>query len=290
MKDHCKAPPAPPCLLRKNFQPPPDTIFACWDIREIQREKMIAYAHALQYWAEKPDLPTGGQTCWLAKSVKELQKEMKCYLYFSDREVFEGVTSMEGMPSCPVEEAEPLSMMTAPTTTSKEQAVKETPQKPVKEMKFPKYPRWEKMLHPSWPVVVAGQPPHPSRSLEWTYLLVANCNQHTDIVPPEPPFPPWELEVAHQWAPTPGFLEVTTCLRGQLPREVPKTPPVPLEMGMMTAPGVTTMSASHVIQDEATRATYLDTVTTSVGRVTLSGPEGEIPMLGPKIEDVTDLI
>ena len=119
---------------------------------------MIAYAHALQYWAEKPDLPTGGQTCWLAKSVKELQKEMKCYLYFSDREVFEGVTSMEGMPSCPVEEAEPLSMMTAPTTTSKEQAVKETPQKPVKEMKFPKYPRWEKMLHPSWPVVVAGSP------------------------------------------------------------------------------------------------------------------------------------
>ena len=60
-------------------------------------------------------------------------------------------------------------------------------------------------------------------------------------------------------------------------------------MGIMTALGVTTMSASHVIQDEATGATYLDTVTTSMGRVTLSGLEGEIPMLGPKIEDVTDL-
>ena len=86
------------------------------------------------------------------------------------------------------------------------------------------------------------------------------------------------------------FLEITTCLRGQLPEEVPKAPPVPLAVGMMTAPGVVTMSASHVVQYEATGATYLDTVTTSVVRVTLSGPEGEIPALGPNIEDVTDLI
>ena len=82
---------------------------------------------ALQYWVEKSDLPTGGQSGQLAKSVKELWEEMKCYLSFSDREVFEGVTPLEGMPSCPVEEAEPPSMTTAPATTSQEQAVKETP-------------------------------------------------------------------------------------------------------------------------------------------------------------------
>ena len=213
---------------------------------------------------------------------------MKHYLSFLDREVFEGVTPLEGIPSSPVEEAEPPSMMTVPSATSQEQAVKETLQKLVKERKCPKFPRWEKVLHPSQPVVVAGQPPQPSRSLEQTYLLVANCNQAAKTVPPEPP--PWELEVAHQWVPTPGFLEVTACLRGQLPREVPKTPPVPLAMGMMTALGVMTMSASCVIWDEATGATYLDMVTTSVGRLTLSSPEGKIPMLGPEIEDVTDLV
>ena len=66
MKDHCQAPPAPPCLLRKSFQLPPDTIFACWDIREIWREKTITYAHAIQYWVEKSDLPTGGShASWL---------------------------------------------------------------------------------------------------------------------------------------------------------------------------------------------------------------------------------
>ena len=130
--------------------------------------------------------------------------------------------------------------------------------------------------------------PHLSRSPEWTYPLVADCHQPTNIVPPEPISPPWELEVAHQWVPTPGFLEVTACLKGQSPGEVPKAPPVLLAMGMMTALGVTTMSASHAMQDEATVATYLDMVTTSVGRVTLS--RAISPMLGPEIEDVTDLI
>ena len=63
-------------------------------------------------------------------------------------------------------------------------------------------------------------------------------------------------------------------------------PPIPVVMGMMAAPGMVTMSASHVAQDETTGATYLDTVTTSIGRVSLSAPEDEIIMLGPKIEDV----
>ena len=87
MKDHCEAPPTPLCLHRESFQLPPNTIFACWNIREVWREKPIAYTHALQYWAEKSYLPTGGQPHQLAKSVKELWEEMKCYLSFLDREV-----------------------------------------------------------------------------------------------------------------------------------------------------------------------------------------------------------
>ena len=279
MEDHCEAPPAPLCLLRERFQPPPDTIFTCWDIREVLGEKAIGYTHALQYW-QRSLICLLGQPHWLTKSVKELQEEMKCYLSFLDRDILEGVTPMEGMPSSPFEGAESPSMMTVPAATSWEQPVKETPQKPVKERKCPKFPRWEKVLHPSQPVVVAGQPPHQSRSPEQTYPLVAICNQPTNIVSPEPTSPLWELEVAHQWVPTPGFLEVTACLKSQSPREAPKTPPVPLAMGMMTAPGVTTMSASHVIRDEAT----------SVRRVTLSSPEGKIPMPGSEIEDITNLI
>ena len=98
------------------------------------------------------------------------------------------------------------------------------------------------------------------------------------------------LEVTHRWTPTPSFLDVTTGLRNQLPEEVPEAPPVHVAVGMMAAPGMVTMSASCVVQDEATGATYLDMVTNSVGRVALSVPEGRIAMPGPEIEDVTDLI
>ena len=201
---------------------------------------------------------------------------MSCYLSFSDKEVFEGVTPPEGMSTSLTEEAEPHSMTAITAIASKEQVARKTSQELAKERKSPKFPGWEKVLHPSWPVVVTGQLPCPSRSQEQTYLLMSNCNWHTRITPTEAPSPMQELEVAQQWTPTPGFLEVTACLRGQLPEEVPEAPPGPLAMGVMTALGVATMSASHVIQDEATGATYLDTVTTSVGRVTLSGPESEI--------------
>ena len=290
MESYYQAPHAPLCLLRKNFQPPPDSIFACRDIWEMQREKTVANAPALQYWAEKTNLPTGGQPCLLAESVKELQEEMRCYLSFSDKEVFEGVTPLEEMSADLAEEAEPHSTITMLAIAPKEQATRKASQEPAMERKSPKFPRWEKVLHPSWSVVAVGQLPCPSRSLEQTHLLMANHNQHMKMAPIEAPSPAQELEVPQQWTPTPGFLEVTACLRGQLPEKVPKAPPGLLAMGMITAPGVATMSASCIIRDEVTGATYLDTVTTLIGRVTLSGLKSEIPAQGPKIEDVTDLV
>ena len=109
----------------------------------------MAYAHALQYWAEKTDLPTGGQPCLLAESVKELQEEMRCYLSFSDKEVFKGVTPPEEMSANPAEEAEPHSPTTMPAIASKEQATRKASQEPAAERKSPEFPRWEKVLHPS---------------------------------------------------------------------------------------------------------------------------------------------
>ena len=47
-----QAPPALPCLCRQTFMPLPDSIFASQDIREVPREKVVAYARALQYWVE----------------------------------------------------------------------------------------------------------------------------------------------------------------------------------------------------------------------------------------------
>ena len=168
-------------------------------------------------------------------------------LLFGQRSL-EGVTPPEGMPSGPFEGAESPSVTTVPSATSQEQPVKGDPTETSQGVEVPLVPWMGKKCctHPSlwW---LQGSPFAHQKSLEQTYLLVADHHQPTNIVPLEPISPTWKLEVAHQWVLTPGFLEVTACLKGQLPREVLETPPVPLPMGMMTTPGVMTMSASCVI-------------------------------------------
>ena len=109
--------------------------------------------------------------------------------------------------------------------------------------------------------------------------------------PPETPTPTQELEVVHWATPTPSFLGVMACLRrSQLPEEVHEVSQDPLVVGVMSPPGVVTMCISCIIRDKVTGATYLDTVTTLVGKVALSGPEQETPAQGPTIEDVMDLV
>ena len=85
-----QAPPAPPCLCRKRFMLPADSIFACRDIREVPREKVVEYSRALQYWAEQNNPPAGGEPHLLAKSVQEVRQEVKWYLLFTNEEIFGG--------------------------------------------------------------------------------------------------------------------------------------------------------------------------------------------------------
>ena len=114
----------------------------------MQWEKTVAYAQALQYWAEKTDLPAGGRPCLLAESVKELQEEMRCYLSFSDEEVLKGMDPLEEMSAIPTEEANPQST-TTPAGTPKEQVTMRAVREPAAERKSPKFLGWEKVLHPS---------------------------------------------------------------------------------------------------------------------------------------------
>ena len=77
---------------------------------------------------------------------------------------------------------------------------------------------------------------------------------------------------------------------GPVTKRAHKVSPDPLMVGVMSAPGVATMRVSCIVKDEVTGVTYMDTVTTSVGRVALSGPEQETSAQGPKIQDITDLL
>ena len=90
------APLAPKCLYQKDFLSLPDPKFPCWDIREEQLEKTMAYAQALQYGAEKSNPPMPGQPCLLVGSILELREMMEQYVSFFDDTVLGGVASPGG--------------------------------------------------------------------------------------------------------------------------------------------------------------------------------------------------
>ena len=164
--DHL-APPALPCLHLKNFLLPPDSIFAHWDIQEIQHEKMVAYTWALQFWAEKVNLPTGGKPQLLVGSMIELQEEMECYLSFSDEDVFKGVAGQEETLIIPTKEVTPQSTQPTPAGTPLKKATKDMTMEPTTEKRpLSQFPGWKKVLHPSRPVVAARETPPLSRVMK----------------------------------------------------------------------------------------------------------------------------
>ena len=66
-------------------------MFPCWDIREEQLKKTIAYAQALQYWVEKSNLPMPGQPHLLVRCILELRERMEQHVSFLDVTVLDSV-------------------------------------------------------------------------------------------------------------------------------------------------------------------------------------------------------
>ena len=83
VENYHQAPPAPPCLCQKSFLPPPNSKFPCWDIRELQQEKMVTYAKALQFWPEKSQSAYSGPTTPFGGECSGAQggDEMLCLLH-----------------------------------------------------------------------------------------------------------------------------------------------------------------------------------------------------------------
>ena len=68
----------------------------------------------------------------------------------------------------------------------------------------------------------------------------------------------------------PGFTGVVACLqRDPLLMVTVEAPLEPMQPEILAKPAIATMCTSCIIQDETTGVTYMDMVTTSVGRVAL---------------------
>ena len=271
-------PPALPCLCLQTFMLLPDSIFTSQDIREVPREKVVAYARALQYWAEQNDLPTGGEPHLLVKGMLELREEVEWYLTFTNEEVFQGVS---------IPEAYEEKGLTTPSPAN----VPKTPPvlEPQPKEQTAKFIGWDKVLHPSRPVITAWETPQPTqtsrprgRSCPYFWVKPVKSPIHLPEVPsPSKPSPSTKV-VAPVKPSTPphSFEGVTACLK------MSEVSAGAMSMGL--APGMSSVSSSHVMKDDITGITYVDTITTSFGRIILSDPNPNASSMGPVIEDITD--
>ena len=153
-------PPSPPCLHQQRFMPPAISIFASQDIREIPREKAVAYARALQYFAEQNNLPKSDEPCLLAESIIELRREVRFYLSFMKEEIFWEVDLPKEEESSP-----PVPTTTDVAATTDIPGTTAAPEAPPVPKAAPKYARWETVLHLSQPVLAIVEIPQPTTML-----------------------------------------------------------------------------------------------------------------------------
>ena len=90
----------------------------------------------------------------------ELRKEMKCYVSFTDEDIFSGVALLEESPITQPKEATPEGAQPAQANSPAKEANADVTMEPTMEKKpLNQFPGWEKVLHPSRPVVATGQFP-----------------------------------------------------------------------------------------------------------------------------------
>ena len=163
------------------------------------------------------------------------------------------------------------------------------------------FPRWKEVLRSSRLVIAARQiPPIPQGSKQRPHSRssgerMVRCQWageglKVQSTKSEPTSPMKVLEIAQQVTPPLGFLGVMACLwKNPSPERAHEAPPDPLWIAAVMESTLATMSANCILKDEATGVTYMDTITTSVGWVALSGCNQGTPAKGPIIEDITNL-
>ena len=234
----------------------------------------------------KNNPPKRDQTCLLAESIVELRREVGFYLSLTDEEVFWGVELLQ-------EERSSLSVPTTPTTDAPGNI--DTPEMPPISEAAPKYAQWNTVIHPSRPVVATGETPQPTtmlRAKRRTFQLSRTISISPPPKPPKAPLPPRSPLPARTLVlvrlPTPpcGFARVVTYLKTPELVEVDQGMPMgPISIGMVSNPGLSTVSSSWVVKDDTTGLVYLDTIKTSIGRMVLGSMESSE---GLTIEDITD--
>ena len=97
----------------------------------------MAYAKALQFWVEKANPPTEGQPCLLGGSIVEPREEMKCYVSFTDEDIFSGVALLGESLKTQPKEATPEGAQPAQADSPVKEATTDITMEPTREKKPP---------------------------------------------------------------------------------------------------------------------------------------------------------
>ena len=70
------------------------------------------------------------------------------------------------------------------------------------------------------------------------------------------------------------------------PTHLDPEPPTDVAVIGANAPRVSHMNAGQIVRDESTGSIYLDTITASIGRMVISGPDTDVPATSSIIKEV----
>ena len=130
-----------------------------------------------------------------------------------------------------------------------------------------------------------------SHQLSWMISIRPPASPPGTLTLPGPSLPSQVLALVQPPTLLHGFFGVTACFwTPELVKVDLEAPMGAMPIGLVVTPRISSMSASHIVKDEVTGITYLDTITTSIGRVALSSPDPEACSTGPTIKDVTDQV
>ena len=81
-------------------------------------------------------------------------------------------------------------------------------------------------------------------------------------------------------------MAIASHLNTSEPPELELEPSTDVAVIGANTPRVSQVNASQVVRDESTGSVYLDTITTSISRVVISGPNADVPATSSIIEEV----